>query len=198
WSSTPCRTLSGTTRSCPSQSKPTGRWQNSWRGTSSDIPRHARKTAYFCDARAYSRVKVAIQLRPGRRVSGGHLQRSLESFRLLMREHQSMVFSIARRIVHDPSLAEEVAQDVFFELYGQLPSLASQEHVVHWLRRVTVHRAIDEARRRQRRPQDHAAVSFAEPGVAEPAAAQQRSDPWLAEGLSQVIGTRPLGAARVG
>jgi RNA polymerase sigma-70 factor (ECF subfamily) len=109
-----------------------------------------------------------------------------------MREHQSMVFSIARRIVHDPSLAEEVAQDVFFELYGQLPSLASQEHVVHWLRRVTVHRSIDQARRRLRRPQDHAAVSFAAPGVVEPAAAQQQADPWLADRLRQMIASLPI------
>jgi RNA polymerase sigma-70 factor, ECF subfamily len=109
-----------------------------------------------------------------------------------MREHQSMVFSIARRIVHDPSLAEEVAQDVFFELYGQLPSLASEEHVVHWLRRVTVHRSIDQARRRLRRPQDHAAVSFAAPGVAEPAAARQETDPWLADRLQQMIASLPI------
>ncbi len=109
-----------------------------------------------------------------------------------MHEHQSMVFSIARRIVHDPSLAEEVAQDVFFELYGQLPSLASEEHVVHWLRRVTVHRSIDQARRRLRRPQDHAAVSFASPGVAEPVAAQQEKDPWLADRLRQMIASLPI------
>ena len=103
-----------------------------------------------------------------------------------------MVFSMARRIVHDPSLAEEVAQDVFFELYGELPSLASQEHVVHWLRRVTVHRSIDQARRRLRRPQDHAAVSFAAPGVAEPAAASQETDPWLADRLRQMIASLPI------
>jgi RNA polymerase sigma-70 factor, ECF subfamily len=109
-----------------------------------------------------------------------------------MREHQSMVFSIARRIVHDPSLAEEVAQDVFLELYEQLPSLASEEHVVHWLRRVTVHRSIDQARRRLRRPQDHAAKSFAEPGVAEPAAASQQRDPWLAERLRSMIASLPI------
>jgi RNA polymerase sigma-70 factor, ECF subfamily len=109
-----------------------------------------------------------------------------------MREHQSMVFSIARRIVHDPSLAEEVAQDVFLELYGQLPALASEEHVVHWLRRVTVHRSIDQARRRLRRPQDHAAVSFAAPGVAEPVAAQQEKDPWLADRLRQMIASLPI------
>jgi RNA polymerase sigma-70 factor (ECF subfamily) len=109
-----------------------------------------------------------------------------------MLEHQSMVFSIARRIVHDPSLAEEVAQDVFLELYEHLPSLASEEHVVHWLRRVTVHRSIDQARRRLRRPQDHAAMSFAEPGVAEPAAVSQQSDPWLAERLRQMIDALPI------
>jgi RNA polymerase sigma-70 factor (ECF subfamily) len=109
-----------------------------------------------------------------------------------MREHQSMVFSIARRIVHDPSLAEEVAQDVFLELYEQLPSLASEEHVVHWLRRVTVHRSIDQARRRLRRPQDHAAMSFAEPGVAEPAALSQETDPWLAQRLRSMIASLPI------
>lgn len=103
-----------------------------------------------------------------------------------------MVFSIAQRIVRDPSLAEEIAQDVFLALHRELPSLASEDHVVHWLRRVTVHRAIDEARRRLRRPQDHAAVSFAEPGVMEPAAATREKDPWLAERLRQKIATLPL------
>ena len=103
-----------------------------------------------------------------------------------------MVFSIARRIVHDPSLAEEVAQDVFLELYEHLPSLASADHVVHWLRRVTVHRSIDQARRRLRRPQDYAAASFAEPGVAEPAAVSEHSDPWLAERLRQMIEALPI------
>ena len=112
--------------------------------------------------------------------------------RLLLRQHQSMVFSIARRIVRDPSLAEEVAQDVFFQLHDELPSLASEEHVVHWLRRVTVHRAIDEARRRLRRPQDHAAISFAESGVPEPAAPAQQSDPWMAERLRQRIAALPI------
>jgi RNA polymerase sigma-70 factor (ECF subfamily) len=137
-------------------------------------------------------VKVAIKLRHGRRPQGGHLQRSHESFRVLLRQHQSMVFSIARRIVRDPSLAEEVAQDVFLQLHDELPALASEDHVVHWLRRVTVHRAIDQARRRLRRPQDNAAVSFAEPGVAEPAAAAQETDPWMAERLRQKIAALPI------
>ena len=70
-----------------------------------------------------------------------------------MLEHQSMVFSIALRILGDRSAAEEAAQDVFLELHAKLGELASDEHVLYWLRRVTVHRAIDQVRRRQRRPE---------------------------------------------
>jgi RNA polymerase sigma-70 factor (ECF subfamily) len=47
-----------------------------------------------------------------------------------------MVFSIALRILGDPSTAEEAAQDVFLELHAKLGELASEEHVLHWLRRV--------------------------------------------------------------
>jgi RNA polymerase sigma-70 factor, ECF subfamily len=76
-----------------------------------------------------------------------------QSFRELMLEHQSMVFSIALRILGDRCAAEETAQDVFLELHAKLGELASGEHVLYWLRRVTVHRAIDAVRRRQRRPE---------------------------------------------
>ena len=34
-----------------------------------------------------------------------------------------------------------------------LAQLASDQHVLYWLRRVTVHRSIDRVRRRQRRPE---------------------------------------------
>ena len=173
------------TRSCRSQSRQIKRWQSSWLSILSDIPRHARKAAY-------SRVKVAIKLRHGRRSPGDHLQRPHESFRLLMRKHQSMVFSLARRIVHDPSLAEEVAQDVFFALHGELQWLASEEQVVHWLQRATVHRSMDEARRQLPSLQDHAARRFAEPGTPEPAAATRERDPWLAERLRQRIAALPI------
>jgi RNA polymerase sigma-70 factor, ECF subfamily len=74
-------------------------------------------------------------------------------FRNLMLEHQSMVFSIALRILGDRSAAEEAAQDVFLELHAKLDDLDSDDHVLHWLRRVTVHRAIDRVRQRERRPE---------------------------------------------
>ena len=78
---------------------------------------------------------------------------SQDQFRAIVIEHQSMVYSIAVRLLAEPSAAEEVAQDVFLELYRALPRIESTEHLVHWLRRVAVHRATDYRRRRVMRPE---------------------------------------------
>ena len=64
-----------------------------------------------------------------------------------------MVFGIAVRLLGDAAEAEEVAQDVFLELYDSLGRLNGEDHVKFWLRRVTVHRTTDALRRRARRPE---------------------------------------------
>ena len=69
-------------------------------------------------------------------------------FEQLVDEHQSMVFSLAWRLIGDRGLAEEVAQDVLLELDRNLHKLQSAEHVKFWLRRVTVNRSTDALRRR--------------------------------------------------
>ncbi len=64
-----------------------------------------------------------------------------------------MVFSIALRVTGEFGVAEEVAQDVFLELYRGSERLESDDHVRFWLRRVTVHRATDSLRRTARQPE---------------------------------------------
>lgn len=64
-----------------------------------------------------------------------------------------MVFSLAHHFLRDRAIAEELAQDVFLQLYRHLGEMQSPEHVVFWLRRVTANRCISETRRRQRRPE---------------------------------------------
>lgn len=67
--------------------------------------------------------------------------------------HGRTVFSIAQRIVRDPGIAEEVAQDVFLELHRNAERLEDEDHMRFWLRRVAVHRATDAVRRRRRQPE---------------------------------------------
>ena len=82
-------------------------------------------------------------------------------FRELVETNQSRVYSIAYRILGDTGLAEEVAQDAFLALYRDLGKMESDAHLLAWLRRVTVNRALDAHRRRASRV-DFGAEEFQE------------------------------------
>ena len=75
------------------------------------------------------------------------------AFATLIRRHQNMVFSVALHMLRSRPAAEDLAQEVFLELYRSLGRLESEAHVVSWLRRVASHRCIDEIRRRNHRPE---------------------------------------------
>jgi RNA polymerase sigma-70 factor (ECF subfamily) len=109
-----------------------------------------------------------------------------------MLEHQSMVFSIALRILGDRFLAEETAQDVFLELYAKLGELESDEHVVHWLRRVTVHRSIDRIRQRDRRREDVTDPSELLELAVEAGLNPETGDPLLSRQIRQLVGSLPV------
>jgi RNA polymerase sigma-70 factor (ECF subfamily) len=68
-------------------------------------------------------------------------------FANLVQDNQAMVYSIAYNFLHDQAQAEELAQDVFLQLYRNLDRMESASHVTNWLRRVASHRSIDHARK---------------------------------------------------
>jgi RNA polymerase sigma-70 factor (ECF subfamily) len=78
----------------------------------------------------------------------------VSAFEATVREHQGMVFSLAYHFLGEAGAAEDVAQDVFFELSRRLARIESPEHLVFWLRKVTANRCID--RLRSRRPEEQA------------------------------------------
>ena len=106
------------------------------------------------------------------------------NFEGLVIRHQSMVFSIAYHFLQDWSAAEELAQDVFLQLYRHLDRLESADHVTFWLRRVTAHRCIDHKRRRR-----FPLLSL--DSVAEPAAPSSPADPLLARRLRALVSALP-------
>jgi RNA polymerase sigma-70 factor (ECF subfamily) len=106
-------------------------------------------------------------------------------FAALVREHQAMVYSIAYHFLQDRAAAEEIAQDVFLELYRRNHELESPEHVKYWLRKVTTNRCIDQARRRKLRPR----IGLDE--IPEPVAATGGGDPLLRHTLQRLVGGLP-------
>jgi len=113
------------------------------------------------------------------------------AFAEIVRQHQGMVFSMACHFLRDRSLAEELAQEVFLNLHQNLHSIKSPEHLVFWLRKVTSHRCIDQARRQKVRPQ----ISLED--VPEPVAKPTENDLFLSEMLRRVVDTLPEKARMV-
>lgn len=68
----------------------------------------------------------------------------------LVRLHQRSVYSLALRMLGTKDLAEDLTQDVFMQLSGNLNSIESNQHLAFWLRKVATNRAIDQIRRRSR------------------------------------------------
>ena len=114
-----------------------------------------------------------------RAVGGDH-----ESFAGLIREHQDMVFSIAWHFLHDRDRAEEIAQEVFLQLYRTMGEIESAAHLTFWLRRVTANRCIDESRRGRWR-----IVTLDE--VSDVARDPEETDPLLVKKVGQMLQRLP-------
>jgi len=115
----------------------------------------------------------------------------VSAFEDIVKEHQSMVFSVAYHFLHDRSLADEAAQDVFLRLYQNAASIVSPQHLVFWLRKVACRRALDMARKLPKTPP----VSLQD--IAEPSAESPDADPLLSEGLRRMVASLPKDARAV-
>ena len=73
---------------------------------------------------------------------------------VLYDRYSGVVFSFALRLVMDRPLAEEILQEVFFRAWQQGGNYSAQRGTfVTWLLSITHNMAIDEIRKRKRRPQ---------------------------------------------
>lgn len=100
---------------------------------------------------------------------------------LLVQAHQRSVYSLALRMLGTRDLAEDLTQEVFMQMSGNLSAIDSNRHLGFWLRQVTSNRAIDQLRRRARvqmTPLDQEAQLFS---------AEEASDPLLQRHLRALL-----------
>ena len=107
-----------------------------------------------------------------------------DAFARLVEEHEAMVYSIAWNFFGDRALAEEIAQDVFLQLYRNLGSIESDAHLLYWMRQVTTRRCIDQTRRTKIKR-----VSLDDAG--EIGAIEHAADPILDRRVRQVVQELP-------
>ncbi len=106
-------------------------------------------------------------------------------FAELVHTHQNMVYSLCWHFFRNRALAEEIAQDVFLQLFRSLDSIESPQHLEAWLRRTASNRCIDHYRKRGRQgevPLD---------GLVEPAAPAKSGDPLMLGMLRKLVASLP-------
>lgn len=78
--------------------------------------------------------------------------RDLRAFRTLFTRYGNLVYSTALRVLRDPSLAEDMVQEIFLRLWRKPESYAATRgKFATWLTSVARNRAVDEVRSRNRR-----------------------------------------------
>ncbi len=93
------------------------------------------------------------------------------AFAALVRAHQDEVYTLARRLVGDPHLAADIAQETLVRAWRALPRFRGDAKLSTWLHRITVNTAWthrDRARRNAAIPLDEVAELAALPGPTDP------------------------------
>ena len=99
-----------------------------------------------------------------------------EAFRGLFRRYAPNAIALARRVVRQPFLAEEIVQEAFLALWRNPTGYDQQRGSVRsWLLGTVHHRAVDAVRREEsqrRRVEDSLSADVAEPDFSETVAAE--------------------------
>ena len=72
------------------------------------------------------------------------------ALRSLWSQHSPHVDAIVRRLVGDPDLAEDIAQEVWIQIFRALPSYRGESQFGTWAHRIAVNRTLNALRRVRR------------------------------------------------
>lgn len=73
------------------------------------------------------------------------------AFKEIVESSQGLVYNTALGIVQNPEDAEDVAQEVFVQLYESIKSFKGESKLSTWLYRITVSKAMDHLRKKKRK-----------------------------------------------
>lgn len=72
------------------------------------------------------------------------------AMRLLWHQHSPHVDAVVRRLADDPDLAQDIAQEVWIQIFRALPSWRGDAKFSTWIHRVAVNRALNALRSTRR------------------------------------------------
>lgn len=107
------------------------------------------------------------------------------AFGELVRRHQDFVYGAALRVLRNPTLAEDVAQEAFVRAYKALPEFRQESQVRSWLYRIATNLALNAVTRKREFAHDEVPVAQTAPS-AERAAHRVLLEEKLAEAMKEL------------
>jgi len=77
-------------------------------------------------------------------------QGDAEAFEIIYHRHRLRVYALCMRMLHDPVEAEDVAQEVFIQLFRKIQTFRGESAFSTWLHRLTVNLVLMHLRRKKR------------------------------------------------
>lgn len=74
-----------------------------------------------------------------------------EAFKIIVNTWQDMVYNTALGILQNAEDAEDVAQEVFVQVYESIHTFKGESKLSTWLYRITTSKALDHIRRKKER-----------------------------------------------
>ena len=88
-----------------------------------------------------------------------------DAFGELVRRHQDFVYGAALRVLRNPTLAEDVAQEAFVRAYKALPEFRQESQVRSWLYRIATNLALNAVTRKKEYAHDDVPIVKTEPSA---------------------------------
>ena len=100
----------------------------------------------------------------------------IEAFSELVRRHQDFVYGAAMRVVRNPAIAEELAQETFIRAFRGLSTFRGDSQVRSWLYRIATNLSLNAVTRRREYPSDTIPEAAAPDSPARQAEVQEMRD----------------------
>jgi RNA polymerase sigma-70 factor, ECF subfamily len=94
-------------------------------------------------------VETAVPDPEGARLAIAAAGGSADAFRRIVERHQDSVYRLVVRMVRDPALAEDIAQETFLKAYRALPGYDPRWKLSSWLLKIAHNATIDHLRRQR-------------------------------------------------
>ena len=120
------------------------------------------------------------------------IQGDERALRMLWSQHAPHIDAVVRRLVGDPELAADIAQDVWMQIFRALPGFRGDAQFGTWAHRIAVNRTLNALRKSRR-------IAKAETAIEEDTAATEIDDEraWIAASIDQAAARLPDGARMV-